>query len=140
MLYPLVLVIHIFVCFVLVGVILLQAGRGGGLAEAFGGTAQSLFGTRGAVYLTRATTACAVIFMLTSLGLAFLSAQRDHSLMADTQAATSPAVSTPTAAPKQPAPAAAESHAHEHAVPPTEPAPTAESAPATASPEPSADE
>ena len=100
MLYPLVLVVHIFVCFILVGVILLQAGRGGGLAEAFGGTAQSLFGTRGAVYLTRATTTCAVIFMLTSLGLAFLSAQRGRSLMEGARLPPAP-VSTPATASKQ---------------------------------------
>lgn len=82
MLYGLILVIHTFVCFVLIAVILLQAGRGGGLADSFGGGgSQSLFGTRGAVYLTRATTACAAIFMLTSLTLAVLSAQRGKSLM-----------------------------------------------------------
>ena len=99
MLYPLVLVIHVFVCFVLIAVILLQAGRGGGLTEAFGGAAQSMFGTRGAVYLTRATTVCAIVFMLTSLGLAFLSAQRGHSLMTGVRlpAAAAPAPTAPTA-------------------------------------------
>ena len=82
MFYGIVLAIHIFVCFVLIAVILLQAGRGGGLADTFGGgAAQSLFGTRGTVYLTRATTVCAVVFMSTSLGLAILSIQRGHSLM-----------------------------------------------------------
>lgn len=82
MLYGLILVIHTFVCFVLIAVILLQAGRGGGLTDSFGGGgSQSLFGTRGAVYLTRATTACATVFMLTSLTLAVLSAQRGKSLM-----------------------------------------------------------
>ncbi len=82
MLYGLVLAIHIFVCFVLIAVILLQAGRGGGLADTFGGgAAQSLFGTRGTVYLTRATTVTAVVFMSTSLTLAVLSIQRGRSLM-----------------------------------------------------------
>jgi preprotein translocase subunit SecG len=82
MLYGLVLVIHLFVCFVLIAVILLQAGRGGGLADAFGGgAAQSILGTRGTVYLTRATTCCAAIFMLTSVGLAVLSVQRGQSLI-----------------------------------------------------------
>lgn len=81
MLYPLILVAHVFVCFVLIAVILLQAGRGGGLAEAVSGSAQSMFGTRGAAYLTRATTACAVIFMVTSLSLAYLSARKGRSLM-----------------------------------------------------------
>ena len=82
MLYGIVLLIHVFVCFVLIAVILLQAGRGGGVAETFGGgAAQSILGTRGAAFLTRATSACATIFMLTSITLAILSAQRGRSLM-----------------------------------------------------------
>lgn len=105
MFYPLILVIHVFVCFVLVLVILLQAGRGGGLAEAFGGTAQSIFGTRGAVYLTRATTVCAVLFMLTSLTLAFLSAQRGRSLMEGARPAPAQAPSEPAVTPADQAPA-----------------------------------
>ena len=82
MLYGFILVIHIIVCFVLIAVILFQAGRGGGLADTFGGgAAQSFFGTRGAVYLTRATTICAAIFMMTSLSLAALSSRQGRSLM-----------------------------------------------------------
>ena len=81
MLYAIVLTVHIIVCFVLIGVILLQAGRGGGLTDIGGGAAQSILGTRGTTILTRATTACAIIFMLTSLSLAVLSAQKGHSLM-----------------------------------------------------------
>ena len=81
MLYGLILVIHIIACLVLIAVILLQAGRGGGVADTFGGTAQSIFGSRGAAFLTRATTVCAILFMLTSLTLAFLSARQGHSLM-----------------------------------------------------------
>ncbi len=82
MLYGLVLLIHILACVVLIAVILLQAGRGGGFADAFGGgAAQSIFGTRAAAYLTRATTAFAAIFMVTSFTLAFLSVQRGRSLL-----------------------------------------------------------
>jgi len=81
MLYGFILTIHVLVCFILIAVILLQAGRGGGVADAFGGTAQSMFGTRGATILTRATTFCAVVFMLTSISLAMLSAQKGKSLM-----------------------------------------------------------
>lgn len=96
MLYGLVLVVHIFVCFVLIAVILLQAGRGGGLADTFGGSGQAIFGSRGTVYLTRATTACAAIFMLTSLTLAVLSAQRGRSLMERLP------LKTPASSPSQP--------------------------------------
>lgn len=118
MLYPLILVIHVFLCFILIAVILLQAGRGGGLSDAFGGTAQSMFGTRGAAYLTRATTVCAVLFMLTSLGMALLSAQRGRSLLEGARVA-------PIAVPAVPA-------EHDHAEHAAEaPAPTAE-APAPA--------
>ncbi|MBI3318164.1 MAG: preprotein translocase subunit SecG [Candidatus Omnitrophica bacterium] len=82
MLYGLILVVHLFMCFILIAVILLQAGRGGGLADAFsGGTAQSILGTRGAAFLTKATSICATLFMLTSLSLAILSVQRGRSLM-----------------------------------------------------------
>ena len=81
MLYTFLLTVHLIVCFVLIAVILLQAGRGGGLTDLGGGAAQSILGTRGTTILTRATGACAVIFMLTSLSLAVLSARRGHSLM-----------------------------------------------------------
>lgn len=82
MFYGVILVIHIIVCFILIGVILLQAGRGGGLAETFGGgSTQSMLGTRGAAFLTRATGVFAAVFMLTSLTLAIFSVQRGKSLM-----------------------------------------------------------
>ncbi len=111
MLYGLILVVHIFVCFVLIAVILLQAGRGGGLSDSFGGgAAQSLFGTRGTVYLTRATSICAFIFMLTSLSLAILSVQQGRSLMGRVPVSPratrtpKPTESTPATAPqRQPA-------------------------------------
>lgn len=86
MLYPLILTVHLIACFILIAVILLQAGRGGGLTDTGGGAAQSILGTRGATFLTRATSACAVIFMLTSLSLAMLSAQRGRSLMENVKA------------------------------------------------------
>ena len=73
--YGLLLVLHILVCFALVVVILLQSGKGGGLAGgAFGGTAQTVFGGRGATdFLTRATMVLAGTFFLSSIVLALLS-------------------------------------------------------------------
>ena len=64
-------VIHIFVCIFLVVVVLLQSGQSGDIAAAFGGMgSQTAFGPRGAAtVLTKATTWCAVIFMLTSIVL-----------------------------------------------------------------------
>jgi len=70
--YSVVLVtLHVLVCFVLVIVIMLQSGSAADLAGAFGGAgSQTAFGPRGAAtFLSRATTWCAIVFMLTSLAL-----------------------------------------------------------------------
>ena len=81
MLFGLVLVLHILVSLVLIGVILLQGGRGG-LSDALGGTAaQSLFGGGVATVLTKITGACAGIFMVTCLSLAYLSTMRGRSVI-----------------------------------------------------------
>ena len=66
-----VVTLHIAVCLCLMASILLQSGKGGGLAGTFGaGSSQTLFGGRGAAtFLSRATTTLAVIFFLTSLTL-----------------------------------------------------------------------
>ncbi|NWF84279.1 MAG: preprotein translocase subunit SecG [Bryobacteraceae bacterium] len=67
-------VIHVIVCFFLIIVVLLQSGKAADLAGAFGGMgSQTAFGPRGAAtVLSKATTASAVIFMVTSLSLAIL--------------------------------------------------------------------
>jgi preprotein translocase subunit SecG len=67
-------IIHILVCLVLILVVLLQSGKAADLAGAFGGMgSQTAFGARGAAtVLSKTTTICAVIFMLTSLGLAIM--------------------------------------------------------------------
>jgi len=81
-------VVHVFVCLVLMFVVLLQQGRGGGMGAAFGGgAAAQVFGGRGAGnILTRATSICAGIFMLTSVSLAYLSSSGDRSIRAKVQA------------------------------------------------------
>src|SRR5271170_7054184 len=63
--------LHVLVCFVLVIVIMLQSGSAADLAGAFGGAgSQTAFGPRGAAsFLSRATTWCAIVFMMTSLTL-----------------------------------------------------------------------
>lgn len=70
-LVALIVVVHVAVCVALMASILLQSGKGGGLAGAFGaGSSQTLFGGRGAAtFLSRATTALAVVFFITSLTL-----------------------------------------------------------------------
>ena len=63
--------VHVLICFLLVVVVLLQSGKAADLAGAFGGAgSQTAFGPRGAAtFLGRATTWCAVMFMLTSVAL-----------------------------------------------------------------------
>src|SRR5207247_380484 len=70
-LIALITALHIAVCIALMAAILLQSGKGGGLAGTFGaGSSQTLFGGRGAAsFLSRATTTLAVIFFITSLTL-----------------------------------------------------------------------
>jgi preprotein translocase subunit SecG len=74
-------ILHIFVCFFLILVVLLQQGRGGGMGSAFGGASAQVFGGRGAGnFLTRLTAICAIIFMGTSMSLAYLSSAGDREL------------------------------------------------------------
>ena len=75
-----VLIIHSLVCLLLVTVILMQSGRGGGLTEGFA-AAETMFGARTNEFMVRATSVLAVLFVITSLTLAHLSARRDQSLM-----------------------------------------------------------
>ena len=74
MLYYLVVTLYVINCFVLVLVILLQQGKGGDIANAFGGGAsQAAFGARsGATVLSRATTVGAIIFVLGAITLGIL--------------------------------------------------------------------
>jgi preprotein translocase subunit SecG len=72
--FGVILGIHILVCLSLVIIVLLQSGKGGGLAGAFGGAGGvgAVFGGQAAAtFLTKATRYLAVAFMITSLGMAF---------------------------------------------------------------------
>lgn len=81
-LYVAVFVLHVVVSIILVVVILLQAGKGGGLSDTFGGgTAQNIFGSRAGDFLSRATSVCAIVFLITSLSLALMSSQHGKSLL-----------------------------------------------------------
>jgi preprotein translocase subunit SecG len=91
-----ILVIHVIVCVLLVIAILMQAGRGGGLTETFQ-SAESMFGTQTNVFMVRFTTILAVIFLSTSLILAFNSSKGDKSLMANKKLLST--VPKPVAAP-----------------------------------------
>ncbi len=66
-------IVHILVCVGLILIVLLQTGKGADMGASFGGgSSQTLFGpSGGATFLSKATTAIAVIFMITSLFLAY---------------------------------------------------------------------
>jgi preprotein translocase subunit SecG len=83
MLYGIVIGIHVVVSLVLIFVILLQAGRGGGISETFGASAtQSIFGSKTSLFLRRATEVSAVVFILTCLLLGVMTSHRGRSLVA----------------------------------------------------------
>ncbi len=78
--YTLAVVVHVMVCFLMIASILLQSGKGAEIGAAFGGSSQTVFGSRGpGTFLSKVTIAAAIIFMLTSLGLAVLSKERTFS-------------------------------------------------------------
>ncbi len=83
----LLVIVHIVVSLFLVGIVLLQHGKGADIGATFGGSSQSLFGTEGPLpLLNKITTTAAIVFMLTSVTLAYNSAQKSHSsVMADVQ-------------------------------------------------------
>jgi preprotein translocase subunit SecG len=66
-------IVHIIVCVVLIMVVLLQTGKGAEMGAAFGGATQTVFGSSGpAGFLSKLTTAVAIIFMITTLTLCYL--------------------------------------------------------------------
>lgn len=101
-LFPLILTVHILVGAAIIGLVLLQHGKGADMGAAFGsGSSGSLFGASGSAnFLSRTTGILATVFFLTSLGLSYIATNR-------TQAPTSvmEQVNTQPAAPATPAPA-----------------------------------
>ena len=118
-LYYFVLVLHIFACAFLIGVVLLQQGKGQDLASAFGGGgSQAAFGPRGSSsVLSHATAILAGVFMVTSLSLSLVR-PRERSLL--DQLPSAPTATTLPGAPVSAAPEATDP------APATEPAPAAE--------------
>jgi preprotein translocase subunit SecG len=110
---PVLVTLHVLVCFVLIIVIMLQSGSAADLAGAFGGAgSQTAFGPRGAAtFLSHATTWCAIVFMMTSLTLSIKRAPSDvststGSILEQTQksgtAPAKPAQTAPIQVPIQP--------------------------------------
>ena len=78
----LLIVIHVIACIVLIGLVLIQRGRGAGLVESFAGV-ESMFGTKTSTFLTRTTTIMSIVFFMTCLSLAILSVKQSKSLMSN---------------------------------------------------------
>ena len=95
--------VHVLVSAILIGIVLLQKGKGADIGAAFGGASQTVFGPRGTQsVLSKITTAAAVIFMFTSLGLA-LTTSSHTSIMENVK--TQQAAPAAPLAPSAPAPA-----------------------------------
>ena len=99
MLYTLIVIVHVLICFLMIGAILLQSGKGAEIGAAFGGSSQTVFGSRGpANFLSKFTVVVAAVFMVTSLSLAILAKQRNvSSTVIDMQPKSEP--TAPPAAP-----------------------------------------
>jgi preprotein translocase subunit SecG len=97
MLTILLTLLHVIVCFFLIIVVLLQSGKAADLAGAFGGMgSQTTFGPRGsATILSKATTAAAVIFMITSMWLAILATRHSGTVSSVLDSAKTPKAAAP---------------------------------------------
>jgi preprotein translocase subunit SecG len=126
--YIALVILHVIVCLVLIGVILLQSGQAADIAGAFGGSgSQTAFGPRGAAtVLSRATTWCAVMFMFTSMALAVhvstSSGGAGRSIL-EQFSKPAPKSAAPTPIPPSQAPPAQQQPGQPAAPPPTAPAP-----------------
>lgn len=100
MITALITLVHVIVCVILIVVVLLQHGKSADIAATFGGMgSQTAFGPRGtATVLSRLTTWCAIIFMLTSMSLTFFASRKgvtSNSIMQGVKTPSTPAQPTP---------------------------------------------
>lgn len=119
--FALIITIHIIACSLLILIVLVQQGRGGGLIETFS-SAESIFGTKTSSFLVKSTTVLAIIFFFTCLSLAFMSIQKNRSLVERYQPAGT-AAKTPAQTPESKtvtAPAQAATPAQNQPAPPQE--------------------
>jgi preprotein translocase subunit SecG len=91
-------IIHVLACFGIIGIVLLQSGKGADIGSAFGGAgSQAVFGSMGTpTLLGKITTGIAIVFTLTSFTLAMLGGERGSSVVRE-------AAPPPASAPANPA-------------------------------------
>ncbi|MSN26194.1 MAG: preprotein translocase subunit SecG [Geobacter sp.] len=101
-------ILHVIVSLFLIGVVLLQSGKGAEMGASFGSSgSQSVFGAGGGTsFLSKMTTGAAIIFMLTSLTLAYVSGMPSSSSIMSGKGASAPVQAVPATVPASPAPAA----------------------------------
>ena len=104
MLYYVAVSLYVLVCLTLILVVLLQQGKGGSMANAFGGGAsQAAFGARsGATVLSRATTVCAVLFVIGALYIGIAGQRGPESVIGGRAPQPRPSPTQPTPRPAQP--------------------------------------
>jgi len=93
-------IFHLLVTLGLILVVLLQSGKGADIGAAFGGgSSQTVFGGRGAAtFLSKVTSALAILFMLTSLSLTILAShRRGASVVGEDRPRPAPSAPAPTA-------------------------------------------
>lgn len=105
--FILLVTIHVIVSLVIIGLVLLQAGKGADIGSAFGGSgSQAVFGSMGTpTVLGKATGVVAVIFMITSFTLSMMAHNRTVTIMPPSAPATPATPGAPAATPAPPAPA-----------------------------------
>jgi preprotein translocase subunit SecG len=103
-------VVHVLMCFGIIAIVLLQAGKGADIGSAFGGAgSQAVFGSMGTpTVLGKITGAIAIVFTITSFALAMLGGERSSSVVrepAPAPAASQPGATTPATPPAATPPA-----------------------------------
>ena len=134
--YTLAVTIHLIVCFLMIASILLQAGKGAEIGASFGGSSQTVFGSRGpGTFLSKVTVGAAILFMLTSLGLGILSRQATTSSTVIDLHPTTHQESSSGSTTKETTPATPDANTSESTATPT-PDTSSEAAPKATSPTP----
>jgi preprotein translocase subunit SecG len=97
--------LHTLLCMAIIGIVLLQSGKGADIGSAFGGAgSQAVFGSMGTpTVLSKITTVVAVLFLLTSFSLALLGTERGSSVIREGRPAAPAAPAPPGATPPAPA-------------------------------------
>lgn len=93
----LILILHVLVAIAIIGLVLMQHGRGADVGAAFGsGSSNTMFGSAGSLpFLMKVTAICAAIFFTTSISLSYMAARGEHKTQTLNMPAA-PAVTAPT--------------------------------------------